>query len=105
MSKELPILHDKVRVGGRIIEIPMNYGRQDARIRQRMASDRYSGRRLAVGVFRRQEARKTGVCLAPSGMLQVVAATVRMSVGKLGVTDDHLVLLATANRESGAACM
>jgi len=97
VGEELPILHDEVRVSGRIIEIPVHDGRQDARVRQGMSRHRDPGRRLAVRVVRREEARKAGVCLAPGWVLQVVAAAVRVPVGKVWVADDHLVLLAARN--------
>lgn len=103
VGEKLAILHDEMRIGGRIVEIPMNDGRQNARIWQGVAGDGDTRRRLAVRVVGRQQASETGVRLAPGWVLQVVAAAVRVPVGKVGVALDHLVLFAARHRVSRLA--
>lgn len=103
MGEKLAVLHDKVRIGGRIVEVAMHYGREDARIWQRVARDGDSRRRLAVRVVGRQEARETGVRLAPGGMLEVVAAAICVPVGEVRVALDGLVLFAARHRMPGLA--
>lgn len=62
-----------------------------------MPGDRDPGRRLAVGVVRRKQPLETGVRLAPSRMLEVVAAAVGVPVREVWVANDHLVLLAAGD--------
>ena len=103
MCKELAILHDEMRVGGRIVEVPMDNCRENARIWQWVACDRDPGRSLAVRIVWREEARETGVCLAPGWLFQIVATTVCVSVWEVWVAHNHLVLLATGHCVSGLA--
>lgn len=54
VGEKLAILHNKMGVGCRIVEIPVHNCGENSRIWKRMAGDRDSGRRLAIGVIGRK---------------------------------------------------
>lgn len=80
-----------------IIEISVNDCGKNSGIWQRVTGDRNSGRRLAVGIIGRQQACKASVRLAPSWMLEIVAAAVRVPIREIRVANYHLVLFAPGN--------
>lgn len=99
MRKELSILHDHMRVGGRVVEVSVDDGGEDSRVGQRVPGDGDTWCRLAVGVGGRQQALETGEGLAPVGVAQVVAAAVGVSVSRRS-TVDVLLTLAVVHRST-----